>query len=111
MTDSPVAWQRKGMRVVYLVAPNLINGIEAARSRGWVQLAHPRFVYETEEQRVDVRVVSRAAEVIPFGGVTPLVKGPGYEDGVGALVLDTWIKDMGELEKFVDSGKAEWVTL
>lgn len=93
-------------RVFYLVCPSVEAGVEDALGRGWRQVARARFVTDANE---DVRLVTRFQEMIPFPGVTPMVKGRGYDSGEGTLFLERWIEDAGRFDAFAASGQGEWL--
>jgi hypothetical protein len=93
-------------RVFYLVAPSVEVGVASALGRGWSQVARTRFVTEANE---DVRLICRFHDLVPFPGVTPMVRAEGYEDGTGAFSLDRWVEDMGRFDDFVGSGRGEWI--
>jgi len=100
------------MRVVYLVAASLDQGVKDCRERGWQQIAYTRFV---TPERNDVRVVCRGSDVTPFAGRTPLVKGSDYDEGPGEKapqhMQDSWLKMRIDVDRFVEEGNGEWVEL
>jgi hypothetical protein len=100
------------MRVVYLVAASLDQGVKDCRERGWQQIAYTRFVTTTRE---DVRVVCRGSDVTPFAGRTPMVKGSDYDEGPGEKapehMKDAWLKMRIDVDRFVEEGNGIWVEL
>lgn len=101
------------MSVIYLVATSLNAGMAEARShRDWVQIGYVRFV--TPEKH-DIRVVCRAAELMPFAGETPMIKGGDYDAGPGGegpyaeSQRAAWVKNREEIDRFAAEGNGKWV--
>ena len=98
------------MKIIYLVSASLDNGVKDAREKGWTQIGYTRFV---TPGRNDVRIISRSADLVPFAGQTPMLKGSDYEDGPPAkspeYILEAWIKNKNEFDRFVVEGNGVWV--
>jgi hypothetical protein len=98
------------MRIVYLVTASLDNGVREAREHGWAQIGYTRFVTST---RNDVRVISRAADLTPFAGKTPMLKAGDYEEGPPPKspthMLEAWIRNKDEFDRFVVEGNGVWI--
>jgi hypothetical protein len=54
-------------------------------------------------------LICRFHDLVPFPGVTPMVRAEGYGDGTGAFSLDRWVEDMGRFDEFAASGRGEWI--
>ena len=101
--------------IAYLICADEHAGFAEAEARGWKRIAFNRYV---TDERDDIRVISRAAQLAPMAGQTNLIKGGDYEDGPadeGALVR--WIGGngrIGEKDKFDDfvaTGNGVWLDI
>lgn len=98
--------------IMYLVSATRQAGVRAAMERGWTRIAASRFA--TAEKH-DVRVITRASELVPLSGVTLLIKGDDYEAGPAAedtVAFAAWAGDAGqkfEFDRFVLSGRGRWI--
>lgn len=82
---------------------------EGERERGWTRLAIHRFATPEGD---DIRAIRRIADLVPFAGVTHMLKGRDYDDGPEGATeaqLDGWIREKGEFDAFVASGRGKWV--
>lgn len=94
--------------MAYMIGSTTIRAIEDARTRGWTQIAFGRFV---TPQNVDVRVISRAADLIPFADKTPMLRSSCYDDppAENEPAMEAWFKQQEMFDALVESGKGEWV--
>lgn len=101
--------------IAYMVGPSLERAVVEGRARGWKELAVGRFATEARDE---VRVITRAADLLPFAGdPTPLIRAGDYEDGPevsGPVTVQeeqraAWERARGEFEAFVASGRGRWV--
>ena len=106
----------EAMRIVYLVCADIEHGVKAGQERGWTRIAHNRMV---TPERVDVRLVSRINDLVPFAGSTPMMRGPDYdEQPPGRIERQRWCGGDGEeigerarFERFVADGNGVWVNV
>ena len=94
--------------VVYFVAPTEEMGIADAQSRGWAGIARLRYITQAKN---DVRIVSRASEMVPFGGRTPMMRCRGYKSPKGLTQMQraAWERNREEFDRFVVEGNGIWV--
>ena len=97
--------------ILYLVAASCDGGVADAFSRdGWVRIGACRFA--TPEKH-DVRVVWRAADLLPTPGVTLMFRGSDYDDGPGGpkdgVAVQAWQREHAEFERFIASGAGRWI--
>jgi hypothetical protein len=95
--------------IAYLIAPTEQQGIDEALSRGWTGIARLRYVTERKD---DIRIVSRATDMVPFGGHTPMIKGEHYGgEGLTEDQMVVWEKNRAEFDRFAVEGNGLWVKI
>ena len=98
------------MTVAYQVNAVHEVGVAEAIAKGWTQIAYSRFV--TPEKH-DIRLVTRANELIPMTPRTPMFRGADYDDGPPGDPEDRpvmlWLKEKAAIDKFVAESNGVWV--